>query len=383
MFAKLRRKPIIIGILALTIVALVAVFAIPAIAAGAPPWAARPAINNNVTVVQGTVASIDTAPSTGTTSIVINKAVGSPPQVTLVLDKNTNFNIHGIDWLTSGGLVGKSVTAVYKNNVTPLVASQVTINMPAPPPVTGNTTIKNYFGRVQGTLTVSGETITVTPTTGAGGAVGPLTLDKNTNVGMRGATLALANGSLAATVTSGGTASVFYNSQTKVASQIMINMPAPAAQPSPGAVKPPAINTFARVQGVLTVNTDGTIVVTPTGKTGIKLSLDANSNVDLHGATLLAPSGLTATIPVTVPVSVSVAYNSQTNIVNQMMIGAPAIAPAMGIRPGNPGPNFGGPNGPIPPPNLPVRPNIVPGQPNKSAPGPNRGVPGPNRFGGA
>ena len=82
----------------------------------------------------------------------------------------------------------------------------------------------NNFARVQGTLMVNSDgTITITPTTGA--AVGPLTLNATTDIGLGGATLAVSGTTVTATATLSGAASVMYDSQTNAVNQIRINMP--------------------------------------------------------------------------------------------------------------------------------------------------------------
>jgi len=174
MIAKLKRKPVIIGILSFIAVAMVAGFAVPAIAAGAaPPWAPKAGVNANVTVVQGTSFTI-----TGAT-IMINTSSGTVP---LGIGPSTNFNAHGNGWLPTGGLTNEPVTAVYKNpqTVTPPVASQIMINMPPKPTpgtLTPGATVPGgpgkSFMRTQGTVTTLSGTptptsVTITLTTSVG-----------------------------------------------------------------------------------------------------------------------------------------------------------------------------------------------------------------------
>ncbi len=165
MIAKLKRKPVLIGIISLIVVALVVGFTIPAMAAVSPPRTSGAGGNKNTTVVRGTITSL------GSTSITITPTSGSA--VTLTLNSSTNFNIHGNNWLTSASLVGDSVTATYNQTVTPLVASQVMINMPAATPNTRNPPTNSNSARAQGTIstlgTTTGSTISVTLTSNATG----------------------------------------------------------------------------------------------------------------------------------------------------------------------------------------------------------------------
>jgi len=157
----LKRKPVIIGLIALAVVALVVPVAFVSAAPSNPT--SRP--GSNITTVQGVISSITS------TEIVIKTTAsdGTPSQLSLAIDGNTNFNIHGIDWL-SGSLNGKTVSAIYKNNqtVTPPVASQITINMPKPTAPAASALKKGEM--VQGTIaSINSNTMTITlNATGAG-----------------------------------------------------------------------------------------------------------------------------------------------------------------------------------------------------------------------
>lgn len=152
----LKRKPIIIGLIALAVVALVVPVAI--VSAAPANSSSRP--GSNVTVVQGVISSITS------TGIVITTTAsdGTTSEVSLAIDSNTDFNIHGVDWLSSS-LNGKTVIASYKNNqtVTLPVAGQITINMPKP--TVPATSITRMGMMVQGTIaSITGNTLTITLT---------------------------------------------------------------------------------------------------------------------------------------------------------------------------------------------------------------------------
>jgi hypothetical protein len=326
--AKLRSKPLIAGIIFVVVVALVAVFAVPAIAAGSNPGTP----NKNVTVVKGVIASLTKD------LMVITTAGSTPGTVSLAIDSSTNFNIHGNSWLTS--FVGESVTAVYNNNqkAQPPVASQVTINMPAPTPPNGNS------ARVQGTLTVSTNgTISIQPATGA--AVGPLSLDKNTSVSLHGvSSLSLSGSNIMASFTVSGNVSVVYNSKTNVVNQININLPAPPAKSTPP-VNSPAKGKMGMVQGSLNIKSPTTITITPKGKTALgPLTIDLNTGVTLRGATLAGTLPL-ITASVSSNGTASAVYNTQDKIVNQLAINMPA-APLKNPQPVKANGQLGGPANP-------------------------------------
>ena len=217
MISKLKRKPVIIGIICFIVVALVLGLTVPAMAAGSPPWAPRAGGNKNNTVVQGTITALSS------TSITITPTSGSA--VTLTLNSSTNFNIHGNSWLTSAPLIGDSVTATYNQTVTPLVASQVMINMPAVTPNTVNPPANRNFARAQGTISTLGTTT---------GSIMSITLTSNAT----------------GTFTSGQTVSV-------------------VASPSSGTPRTTPGNNFARAQG--TISTLGTT-------TGSIMSITLTSN---------------------------------------------------------------------------------------------------------
>ena len=150
MISKLTRKPVIIGIICFIVVAVALGLVVPAMAAGSLPWAPRVGGNKNNTVVRGTISALSS------TSITITPTTGSA--IILNLNSSTNFNIHGNNWLTSVPLVGDSVAATYNQTVTPLVASQVTINMPAVTPNTQNRSANRNFTRAEGTISTLGTT---------------------------------------------------------------------------------------------------------------------------------------------------------------------------------------------------------------------------------
>lgn len=219
---KIQRKYILIGIISVLVVALVAVFTIPALANGSPPWGPRGGGNNNMTVVQGTIADLSS------TSITISETGGS--SVPLTLNSSTNFNIQGTDWIgytsTSTPLVGDSVTAMYKNGQsgTP-IASQVMINMPKPP-------ANKNFANIQGNLTVTGGTINITFTPPS------------------------------QTLTAPSTVTVLYNTTSNVIQGLMLNR---SGQPT-GTPKTPPSKNFSTVQGNVTIASGSiTIVTTATG----------------------------------------------------------------------------------------------------------------------
>ena len=322
MTAKLiKRKTILIAILALTIVALVVGLTVPAMAAGPTSRITRGGINPNVTVVQGTIAAL------GSTSISIKTTGSNSTTVTLTLNSSTGFNIGGNGWFTPAALLGNNVTAIYSNNqtISPPVASQVNINMPTATSFTiNNPPNNNNFARVQGTITVnSGDTITVTPASGT--AVGPLTLNANTVVILDNATLSASGSKVNANTSLNGAASVTYNSANNTVNQLIINgsTATPTTENSPD-----KNNNFARVQGILTVNTNGTFTVKPaTGSSVGPLTLGPSATISLEGVTL-AQTGTTFTANVTPSGSVSVCYNHKTDVANQVAINIPM--PPMG-----------------------------------------------------
>jgi hypothetical protein len=256
---RLQRKFILIGIISVLVIALVAVFAVPAVAAGFP-WGPKAGVNKNVTVVHGTITGLTS------TSITITEADGT--SVTLALDSSTNFNIHGTDWIGSADLSGKPVTAVYKHGQTGVpVAGQVMIDMPeAAPKIANPPAIKN-FASVQGSLSVNPDgtiTITITP----GSTISP---DLNAS--------------------SDQTVTIIYNSSSNnVIKGLILNRP---GQPDLTPKGLPNVN-IATVQGSMTVDSGGNIVITPTG--GVTLSIPS--------------SGL----------KVNIIYNSSTGTVEGLMM---------------------------------------------------------------
>ncbi len=280
MIKKLKRKPVIIGIISFIAIALALAFTIPAFAAGgSPPSAPTFAPDKNFTVVQGTINKIDSG------QIEINIPNSTNP-VILGLDSNTNFAMHGVDWFNPAVLAGKPVTAIYKNNqsVTPPVASQIMINMPKPPEILPKPPVDPNISKVQGTLIVNGDgSITI-------GDVSGIKLDSNTNLTLHGL-ISLASGA-------NKNAAAIYNEQTKLAMQVMVNIPdmstatkptTPAPPwPFPGKDRMPPIQNTSWVQGTLKVNSSDSITLkTPKG-TEINLALDTNTTLTLHGYTSLS-----------------------------------------------------------------------------------------------
>lgn len=336
MIAKLKRKAVIIGFLCTIAVILIAVFAVPAIAANAPSQKAD--VNRGITTVQGTIAGINSS------SITI-KTSGNPSSlVTLGLTDKTNFNIHGNAWLNSASLVGNNVTAVYENNqtVTPPIASQVSINIPAlapiPAPVTPGIkpqvpgpllpTVRN-IATVQGALKVNSEgTIMITPA--RGDQVGPLKITDNTSVDIYGATLTQSGSKFIASFTLSGNATANYNTDTKIANQVTINVPPPVERsniltPAPGSGNFSTVRTIAMVQGTIAINPNGTITVTPAKGTAVgPLTLDSTTRIEMHGAAL-SLNGTKITASITFSGTVSVTYNNQTNVASQITFMAPPV----------------------------------------------------------
>jgi hypothetical protein len=147
-----------------------------------------------------------------------------------------------------------------------------------------------------------------------------------------------------------GNVSVVYNSKTNVVNQININMPAPPAK-STTPVNPPAKGKIGMLQGTLTLNSPTTITITPKGKTAVgPLTIDLNTGVTLHGATLSA-----GTASVTSPVIADAVYNTQNSVVNQLSLNMPA-PPLKNLQSGNANGKFGGPA------NLPAGHQAAPGQ---------------------
>jgi hypothetical protein len=107
MIAKLRHKPIIIGILSFIIVGLLVTWAVPAIAApgrGEPSNGASITLKQNVAHVQGSI--------TDNVSVLITPTTGSPVTVNLT--------------------AGQTVTAVYNSQTGALEWLMVSIPWPTP-----------------------------------------------------------------------------------------------------------------------------------------------------------------------------------------------------------------------------------------------------------
>jgi hypothetical protein len=260
--AKLKRKSLIIGFLCFVVVALVAAFAIPVLAAGSPPFGPRGGVNKNITVVQGTVANGGLTAK----AITINKSGTPSTQVTLTLNDKTNFNIHGIDWINNpAGFNGKPVTASYTGNQTspPLIAIQVTINLPVPtpptpgavvpkvvPPGSGKPLAPSTMGRVQGKLVKEGpDTINVTFTEPSG----ILSLSGNNTV------------------------TILYSSGNYTIQGLMTFWP--GATP---AITPPLPKNMAMVLGTITKVTPGEVVISFTEPSSSKpLTVGPNNEVTI------------------------------------------------------------------------------------------------------
>jgi len=286
MIKKLKRKPIIIGSIIFIVIALVAAFTVPALAAGKMSVNAIPVPDKNITMVKGTVSSINSS------QIVIN-TTGTPNQVTLALDSSTNFSLHGIDWLTPDALAGKSVTAVYKNNqtATPPIASQIMIDMPDKAEMLPKLQPVQNMANVQGTLSVNNDgSITI-------GDISGIKLNEKTTLSLFGLT------SLKEGTGKNGTA--IYNTDTKVAVQISVNMPAGPAVNKPMMPFPPRpfskdegtklVQSITKVFGTLTVNDEDSVKITPSNGTEVNLVLDANTALTLYGyISLVDASGKTA-----------------------------------------------------------------------------------------
>jgi len=279
MIAKLKRKSVIIGIIAFIVVALAVALAVPAFAAGGTPSSPPGPQGKNFTTVQGTITSI------GSGKIVI-ATTGTPGSVTLSMDDSTNLSVHGGVWSNLSELNGKPVTAIYKNNQTGTpVASQIMINMPKPiasarPPVDSN------IARIQGILKVGDDgSISV-------GDVSGLKLDKNTNLTLFGfSSLKAADGKQANAV---------YNKQTNKVLQLMVNMPAPGTdklpvmpRPAPGDTKNRPDKNIIRVQGTFTLSSDAKSVniTPPNNGTPVTLLLGDKTVLTLHGYSSLADAG--------------------------------------------------------------------------------------------
>jgi hypothetical protein len=299
-----KRKPIIIGSIILVVIALAAAFTVPALAFGKMSANAAFAPDRNMTMVKGTVSSISSS------QIVID-TTETPNQVTLALDSNTNFSMHGVDWLTPDALAGKTVTAVYKNNqtATPPVASQIVIDMPDKAGILPKLQTVQSIAKVDGTLSVSDDgSVTI-------GDISGIKLDGKTTLTLYGLT-SLKEGS-------GKNTAAVYNSDTKVAVQVSVNMPAGPAANKPMMPFPPRpfpkndgtaqIQGFTRLLGTLTVNDDGSIKITPENGTETSLVLNTETVLTLHGYTSLADaSGKTAT---------AVYDNTQNETLVALMVG--------------------------------------------------------------
>jgi hypothetical protein len=304
MINKLKRKPIIIGVIVLVVIALAAAFTVPAFAFGKMSANAAFAPDRNITMVKGTVSNINSS------QIVIDTAE-TPNQVTLALDSNTNFSMHGVDWLTPNALAGKPVTAIYKNDqtATPPVASQIIIDMPDKAGTLPKLQPVQSIAKVDGTLSVSDDgSVTI-------GDISGIKLDGKTTLTLYGLT--------SLKESSGKTATAVYNGDTRVAVQVSVNMPAGPAANKPMMPFPPRpfskndgtteIQSFTRLLGTLTVNDDGSIKITPANGTETSLVLDSETVLTLYGFTSLADaSGKTAT---------AVYDNSQSGTLVALMVG--------------------------------------------------------------
>lgn len=285
---RIPRKFILIGVVSIVVIALLAVFTVPAMAAGRS-WGPGAGIKSNITRVQGTIASL----TSSQIQITTTSSNSSTNSVTLAIGTNTNFTIHGNGWLTSVSLVGDSVSAVYNNNqkVTPPVASQVIINMPNPPSSGPGGTGNHNFSTIQGTLSLgTSNDLIITPT-------------NSTSIVLTALTNPVVN--------------VLYNSTSGTIQRIMLSRTGQTTTTS--ANLPSGI---AIIQGNLSVGTSNVLTISLTS---------------------------TPTVPLVLPTdtTVTILYNSNSsNVIQSLMMGEPGQFGGArgrfgsGLRPLGPGGNF-------------------------------------------
>ncbi len=330
MIAKLRGKPLVIGVLSLVAAGLLLAVAIPALATGPFPGPARGPFNGNIASVQGTLTW------TGGGSITVTTDNGT--LVPLTVSANTTYALRGVNLsavtgptATTDPITG-TVTVLYNSQTK--AANRVAMGIPsmtrpapgtARPPVSGNVT------RVQGTLALNPDgSITVSPANS--GTPVTLTVSANTTFDLHGVTLSAGP---TATALVKGTVNVIYNSQN-VAGRIMMSVPN-LPRPAPGKSGPPANANIKHVQGTIQVNTDQSISINPPNNgTPVTLKFGPDTNIAFHGVTSFA-TGQTA----------SATYDSGTGLAIQVMVNMP-VAPNMpGAGARIPGPRpFGMPGAP-------------------------------------
>jgi len=331
----LKRKPVIIGLIALAVVALVVPVAFVSAAPSNP--ASRP--GSNFTTVQGVISSMTN------TGIVITTTAsdGTTSQVSLAINENTNFNIHGIDWL-SGSLNGKTVSAIYKNNqtVTPPVASQITINMPKPT-APATSVIKN--GAVQGTIaSINSNTMTITlnaagaETLAANQKVvivpSPVQATPNKNVAREQGTVASISGNtLTVTLTGTGTNTLTVGQAVNIV---------------PNPMQGTANKNFVREQGTVATVSGNTVTITLTGTGTGNLAANqkvvivsspvqgtTNKNVTRVEGTIASISGNTVTVTLTGTGTVTLTVGQTVSI-------GPGMTPGVARPQNNNNGRFGG-----------------------------------------
>jgi hypothetical protein len=333
----LKRKPVIVGLIALVVIAIVAPVAIVSAAPTSSPQLSRP--GSNFTSVQGVISSITS------TGIVITTTAsnGTTSQVSLAINENTNFNIHGIDWL-SGSLNGETVSAMYKNNqtVTPPVASQITINMPKPT-APATSVFKN--GAVQGTIaSINSNTMTITLNAAGAGTLAanqkvvivpsPVQATPNKNVAREQGTVASISGNtLTVTLTGTGT-------NTLTVGQAVNIMPNP--------MQGTANKIFAREQGTVATISGNTVTITLTGTSTGNLAANQkvfivpspvqgtqNKSVTREQGTIASISGNTVTVTLTGTGTVTLTVGQTVSI-------GPGMTPGVARPQNNNNGRFGG-----------------------------------------
>ncbi len=325
MIARLRGKPLVIGVLSLVAAGLLLAVAIPALAAGPAPGQARGPFKGNIAQVQGTLG----LNADGT--VTVTPANGGTP-VTLTVSANTTYALRGVT-LSAGPTANATATAPLIGPVNVLYNSQTkaanhvmlgipSTTRPAPgtarPPVSGNVT------RVQGTLALNPDgSITVSPANS--GTPVTLTVSANTTFDLHGVNLSAGP---TATAPVAGTVNVIYNSQ-KVAGRIMMSVPN-LPRPAPGKSGPPANANIKHVQGTIQVNQGSISINPPNGSTPVPLKFGPDTNLVFHGVTSFA-NGQTA----------AATYDSATGLVIQVIVNMPGVPNTFGAgarMPGRPGP---------------------------------------------
>jgi hypothetical protein len=199
--AKLRRKPVIVGLLSLAVVALLAALAVPSMTALAAGTGGNPP-NQNIAHVQGTVSgTITITPTSGNSvgplafngsyTVIYNSQTSVAERVTLNIAKPTtgtggnppNQNIAHVQGTASGSITiaptsGNSVgplafsgsyTVIYNSQTS--VAERVMLNMPRQTPGPGGNLPNHNFKIVRGTIqgiSSDNTTMTISLTDGPG-----------------------------------------------------------------------------------------------------------------------------------------------------------------------------------------------------------------------